>query len=407
MSILCCHTPDFLFAVSALAHPDWREKPVALLGPDEHVWCASPPAQASGVHSGLTAREARARCPDALLPALDLASCEAHQSAFLDVLSQTGLTVEAQDYGAAYVDLSPVTTSPSDAAPVCAELGKQVRNALGESLQPAVGCDSGKFTARVASRVARAGRMRIVDKVDETRFLGPLPVTTLPLPIQTLNYLCWLGLNTLTQFAALQVGDVTERFGKEGTLAHRWARGLDDRPVRPTVKAYAEPVEVDFESPTSSHDLALDLAMHALGPHLQRLSQSLEGFRKLHVALSFLGGARRLVTAPFVAPLSDPRQVRAGLTQALKTYAWDAELVRLSVTLMDIAELRPVQLSLFDLDEMSLNATNAARSAKPTAAPFARLVEALSLRHAGAFFQAQVTDACHAVRERRFQWMSA
>jgi nucleotidyltransferase/DNA polymerase involved in DNA repair len=407
MSILCCHTPNFLFSAAALAHPEWQTQPIALLGPDERVWCASTPARACGVQAGLTARQARARCPDARLPTLDLTTCEAHQSAFLDVLGQTGLPVEVQDYGAAYVDLSPVTTSPLDAAPVCAALGKQVRAALGEALQPAVGCDSGKFTARAASRVARTGRMRVVDKADETRFLGPLSVTTLPLPAQTLHYLCWLGLNTLAQFGALKAGEVAERFGKDGALAHRWARGLDDRPVRPTVKHAAEPVEVELESPTASQDIVLDLAMHALGPRLRRMSRALEGFRKLHVALLFLDGTRRLVTIPFVAPVCDPAQVRTALAQALKTYDWNAELVRLSVTLMDLAELQPVQLTLFDFDDVAFGATPLAKpphgGGKPIA-PFARLVEALRLRHAGALFGAQVTDAQHAVRERRFQW---
>lgn len=401
MSILCCQIPGFLFSTAALSHPEWHEKPVALLGSDERVWCASPPAQDAGVRAGLTARQARARCPDALLPALDLAACEAHQSAFLSVLTHTGLTVEVQDYGMAYMDLSPVTASPHDAAPVCAGLGKQVRNAIGELLQPAVGCDSGKFTARAAANVARPGRMRVVDKIDETRFLGPLPVGILPLPLQTLHYLHWLGLSTLAQFAALKVTDVTERFGKAGALAHRWASGHDDRPVHSTLKASPEPINVDFDSPTSSRELVLDEAVRTLRPHLRRLALALEGCRKLHVELSFLGGSRRFVTCPFVAPLSDPQQARAGLAQALKTYAWDAELVRLSISLMDIAEMRPEQLSLFDFGDVTLDLN------KPRPVPFARLVEALSLRHAGAFFQAQVTDARHAVRERRFQWMQA
>lgn len=106
--------------------------------------------------------------------------------------------------------------------------------------------------------------------------------------------------------------------------------------------------------------------------------------------------------------------MRAALAQALKTYAWDAELIRLSVTLMDLAELQPAQLSLFDFDDASPSTTPSAKpppeggkpppgGGKPVA-PFVRLVEALRLRHAGAFFQAQVTDAQHAVRERRFQW---
>jgi hypothetical protein len=96
--------------------------------------------------------------------------------------------------------------------------------------------------------------------------------------------------------------------------------------------------------------------------------------------------------------------MRAALAQALKAYTWNAELVQLSVTLMDLAELQPVQLTLFDFDDVALGASTSVRSTRAAIAPFARLVDALQLRHAGAFFGAQVTDAQHAVRERRFQW---
>ena len=52
-------------------------------------------------------------------------------------------------------------------------MGRLVRGALGPTLQPAIGWDSGKFTARVAALQVPAGRMRLVDQADEVRFLRP------------------------------------------------------------------------------------------------------------------------------------------------------------------------------------------------------------------------------------------
>jgi nucleotidyltransferase/DNA polymerase involved in DNA repair len=398
MSILCCHIPEFLFASAALAHPEWRKQPVALLGSDERVWAASQPARESGVHIGLTPRQAHARCPDAVIHSLNLQTSEDFQSAFLSVLAQTGLTVEVQDFGAAYVDLKPVVTSPADAAPVCADLGKQLRKALGAPLQPAVGCDHGKFTARAAAGVARPGRMRIVDRSDEPRFLAPLPVGMLPLPAQTQQHLHWLGVDTLAKFAALKATDVVQRFGQAGKLAHRWAKGEDERPVRSTLHAVPDVIDVDFDSPTASRDVALTEAMHALRPKLRALSQRLEGCRKLHITLAFLDGTKRQVTTTFVKALSEPAPMRAGIAQALNTYAWNAELTHMQLTLLDVAERYPKQLMLFDV-----TALFDAKAAAP--APFTALVETLSGRHTGAFFGAQLTDPRHAVRERRFIWL--
>lgn len=120
---------------------------------------------------------------------LDVAAGEDAQAAFAGVLAHTGLDTEVQGYGIAYVDLSPVARSPSDALPVCAGLGKQVRALLGAELQHALGCDTSKFTARAAALIAPPGRMRAVNQAYEARFLAPLPVTLLPLPLESLQLL--------------------------------------------------------------------------------------------------------------------------------------------------------------------------------------------------------------------------
>jgi DNA polymerase-4 len=177
MSILHTHIPDFAFRVSSRRQADWEARPVLLLGPDERVWAMSPPARNSHVAIGLPLRQALSRCPDAAVHELDLAAVESAQAAFTTVIAQTGLPVEVSGEGAAYCDLSTVSTSPPDAQPICVEIGKQMRQSLGAPLTPAIGCDTGKFTARAAAHVARPGRMRIVDGPDEARFLGVALVT--------------------------------------------------------------------------------------------------------------------------------------------------------------------------------------------------------------------------------------
>ncbi len=116
--------------------------------------------------------------------------------------------------------------------PLAAELGRRLRGRLGVHLQPALGWDSGKFTAHAAAMQVAPGRIRLVDKAEEVRFLAPLPVTLLPLPPLHLQQLHWLGVRTVGQFAALPAAAVWQRFGAAGKLAHRWAQGKDDRPVR-------------------------------------------------------------------------------------------------------------------------------------------------------------------------------
>ncbi len=395
MTIVCADTPEFLYALAAQQRAEWREQPVLLLGPDLRVWAASPIARSSGVSPGLPLRLARARCPDAHLAELDIQAAEAAQSAFLGVLTETGMPVEAQSYGVAYCDLTAVAHSPDDARQICAALGARIRRELGEPLTPALGVDHSKFTARTAARIAKPGSMRLVNREDEARFLMPQPVSLLPLPPEHVQQLGWLGLRTLGEFARLPVASVAARFGKAGVLAQRWARGRDERPVRPLSQPAPDPVGVDFDSPCGTIDRAVADAGRALAAPLRTLSESLEGCRRVQLSARFIDGETRLLTQTLASPTCQIEDVRIAIQQALRQHAWPAELVSLTVRLLDIAELTPQVLTLFG---------GALEPVHSQSAPFAKLSARLGVKHPGAFFRATITDAAHPLAERRATW---
>ncbi len=197
MSVLCCHVPNLLITLALRQAPDLAGHPLALLGPDDRVWAASPEAAGSGVQQQMRAQEARTACPDLLLRPLDLQAAETEQSALLAELAEWQLPVEPLGWGSAYVDLHAVAKDRPSVQPLLADAGRRLRQRLGADLQPSLGWDSGKFTARAAACVAPPGRMRLVDKTDEARFLNPLPITLLPLPRPHLQQLHWLGIRTL------------------------------------------------------------------------------------------------------------------------------------------------------------------------------------------------------------------
>jgi nucleotidyltransferase/DNA polymerase involved in DNA repair len=185
MSVLCCHVPNLLITLACRQSPDIASRPLALLGPDERVWAASPQAAECGVQTQMRAERARIACPDLLLRPLDLGGAEAEQNALLAELAELAewqLPVEPQSWGGAYVDMHAVAKNAAAVQPLAAEVGRRLRKRLGVDLQPTLGWDSGMFTARAAACVAAPGRMRLVDKADEARFLQPLPITLLPLP---------------------------------------------------------------------------------------------------------------------------------------------------------------------------------------------------------------------------------
>ncbi|MBI4789674.1 MAG: hypothetical protein HY782_21805 [Chloroflexi bacterium] len=390
MSVMCCRVPDFLMGLAERRQPDLAGKPVALLGADERVWAASLEARQSGVTLQMNARQARMRCADVHLQPLDTETAQAEQGAFLGTLAECGLPVESPAWGLAYVDLHAVADSSQAVRPYCADLGKQVRGALGEPLVPSIGWDMGKFTARAAASHATPGHMRLVDRSNEARFLQPLSIELLPLSPLVLQQLDWLGIRTLGQFARLPTTAIWQRFGAEGKLAQKWAQGHDDRPVRPTVEENAPPLTIDFDPPTGLHGPVLEAILAKLRPTLSTLAKRLEGCRHLRFDLRFAETRTRAMDCAFVEPVSDESRVKAILSHQLQVLNWPAELSSVKIALLEIGELVPRQLTLFPMD--------AGRS------PLVQLAQKLSSRYTNIFFQPRLDDAQHPLPERRVVW---
>jgi nucleotidyltransferase/DNA polymerase involved in DNA repair len=392
MSVLCCRIPDFALTLACRSRPDLRMRPVALLGPDEQVCAASPLARQTGVRLTMTPRQAQMRCPDLLLRPLDLAQCQGEQDAFVSALGQWELPVEVQSWGLAYIDLHSLTKRPEDVQELSAELGRRVRQTLGDDLQPALGWDSSKFTCRAAAHSVTPGRMRLVAKSRESRFLRPLPITLLPLPYASLQQLHWLGIDTLGQFAALPTTAVWQRFGPAGRTAQRWAKGLDDRPIRNTLHALADPLAVEFDPPATQLAPMVETLMATLHPQVDRLADRLEGIRRLHLELQFMNAGMRTLKVVWVEPVSQAKRLRAHLSNQLAALNWPGPLERVVVSQMETAELPAGQLSLF--------AEPAGELAPPVA-----IAQRLLARYGRIFLQGELLDSSHPVDARRSRYL--
>jgi protein ImuB len=105
-------------------------------------------------------------------------------------------------------------------------LAAQVAAAVGSVVDGhcRTGVADGPFAAGLAAR-----RGVVVAPGGSPAFLSPFPVAALERP-ELADLLVRLGIRTLGDFAVLPAADVLGRFGPEGALAHRLARGLDERP---------------------------------------------------------------------------------------------------------------------------------------------------------------------------------
>ncbi len=238
--------------------PDWpvlaaghdRSEPVVVVHANRVV-AASTAARAMGVTLGLRRREAQRRCPDAVLVAADPARDARAFEPVVAALEAVTPRVEVTRPGAAaFTTRGPSRYHGGDEA-----LGARVVEVLSAALaRPGpvrVGVADGAFAASCAARpggppgpgedpTSRAGDddpVRVVTAGDAPAFLAPWPVQVAARHLGTpdaegaADVLGRLGLRTLGALAQLPTPDVLARFGTDGVLLHRLARGLDPRPL--------------------------------------------------------------------------------------------------------------------------------------------------------------------------------
>lgn len=351
MSVLYCTIPHFAVALARRDHPEWAGGPLVLVGPEERVFGVSAEATACGVVAGMTARMAQVRCSEAHLQDVDLARCREELEALLQLLEEVSPQVEPHGWGSAYVDLGELVRGHADAVSFCQEVGRAVRRELGEALQPALGWDSGKFTAQAAARRIQPGHLRAVDAIRERGFLQPLPVSLLPLDGDALQRLCFLGLRTLGQYATLPRAAVWQQFGRPGTLAHCCARGEDDRPVVPRWQATHLAADVEFEMPLVERARLVAALQYLVSPLLAELRGNLQACGQVCLTVRFEDGSIQERARAFLFPVADEKRVVRAMDQLLAGMSWQAAVTALAVSLAQIQDAVAEQLTLFPLED--------------------------------------------------------
>jgi protein ImuB len=109
-----------------------------------------------------------------------------------------------------------------------------------------VGVADGLFAAQLAAQAEPSGLVVAVGRTPA--FLAPHPVSVLGSP-ELADLLPRLGIWTLGEFAALPAAEAGSRFGTQGALAHRLARGADPRPLALRPPSADLSVQLDFDPP--------------------------------------------------------------------------------------------------------------------------------------------------------------
>jgi len=228
-TILHADLDAFYASVEQRDDPRLRGRPV-IVG-EGVVMAASYEARACGVRSAMNARQARERCPHAVIvpPRMD-AYAEASDRVF-ELFRDVTPFVEPLSVDEAFLDVTGAVNLFGPPGQIAAEL--RTRTLVDVGLPLSIGVARTKFLAKVASDQAKPDGMLVVEPEREEAFLHPLPVAVLwgvgPVTAATLNA---HGIETVADLASSGRAELQALLGPHaGRHLRALAHNHDPRPV--------------------------------------------------------------------------------------------------------------------------------------------------------------------------------
>ena len=225
---------NFYASVECLYHPEYRGKPLAVLGDPEArhgiVLAKNYEAKAYGVQTGDPMWMAQKKCSDIVFipPHYDLYM--KHSKLIREIYSEYTDKVEPYGLDECWLDVSGSTMLFSSGEDIANEIRKRVKFELGVSVS--VGVSFNKIFAKLGSDMKKPDATTVIES---NRFKG----IVWPLPVKELLYVGRATHAKLKRKGIFTIGDLANtnpenlRFwlGKMGIVLWQFANGLDTSPV--------------------------------------------------------------------------------------------------------------------------------------------------------------------------------
>ena len=351
--ILHCDMDCFYAAVHMRDDPSLRGRPVVIGGSPEGrgvVAAASYEARAFGIRSATPAARAVRLCPQAVFIKPEFPRYRRESRAVFAIFRDFTDLVQPVSIDEAYLDVSDHLEEWGSATAVAKAIRQRVREERG--LTVSIGVGPNRLVAKIASDRDKPDGLTVVSPARVQAFLDPLPARSLPgVGPATEKRLAKLGIESIGDLRAIPLDRLEERFGRHGGTLYRYARGLDERPVRisrerkslSAERTYATDLssleEMDVELARLAERVGGGLAKRGLGARTVTLKVRYEDFTTLTRAHTLR------------APTADPAEIAAWARRLLRRSEAGKRRVRLlGVGGSGLVHGPASQLSLFALE---------------------------------------------------------
>jgi DNA polymerase-4 len=253
-SVLHIDLDAFYASVEQRDKPSLRGKPVVVggIGGRGVVATASYEARRYGVHSAMSTREARSRCPHAAFLYPRFPAYRDTSERVMALLRSISPLVEPLSLDEAFVDLEQSSLEDLGVESVTAfaeDLRERVRTVT-DGLTASVGVGTSKFIAKVASDLEKPDGLVVVAPGTERDLLRPMRVKVIPgVGPATDERLRRAGIHTVADLESVSLEELVRLVGKaHGGGLFQLARAQDDRPVVAEQEAKSVSVESTYDT---------------------------------------------------------------------------------------------------------------------------------------------------------------
>ena len=232
--ILHCDMNGFFASVELLDYPEFRDKPMAVCGDPESrhgiILAKNEIAKRYGIVTAETLWQARKKCPDLQTVPPHHKKYQHYSRLINEIYLQYTDMVEPFSVDESWLDVTASQKLFGNGKQIADKIRHQVKKELGLTLS--AGVSFNKIFAKMGSDYKKPDATPVITQENYKNILWPLDIRDLFFVGKaTADKLQGIGIHTIGQLAESDRHTVTALLGKQGSIIHDYANGLDQTPV--------------------------------------------------------------------------------------------------------------------------------------------------------------------------------
>jgi len=258
----------FYASIEQRDNPELRGKPIAVGKGSERgvVAAASYEARKYGVHSAMSSKVAKDKCPRLIFVTNRMEVYKAISLEIMEIFLDYTDLVEPLSIDEAFVDVTANKKHMQSATLIAREIKERIREKTG--LTASAGVSINKFLAKTASDYDKPDGLYVIRPEEAEAFVESLPIEKFHgVGRVTAGKMHRLGIQTGKDLKKQSLAWMNRHFGKVGLHYYNICRAIDERPVNPrrirksvgTERTFEKDLQENFEIITALYHIEKEL----------------------------------------------------------------------------------------------------------------------------------------------------